>query len=478
MHTKRWTIAGTALATLALTASSIGVVAQDAQESWRPAAYPPPRPGYAELDQALSGEPQRARRSRSRPSGSVARATTSRRPSPPSRRPRASTSWSTRSAPATRPCCKVSRRGRRSRLTSRCWPSRPPSLEYGAGGSSSTSPPSWTPRSWPPSMPPPRRCTRGDSIWAIPYKVDVKCVVWYPIKAFEDRGLRHPHDLGRADRAGRPDRGRRQGQPVLRRHRTPARRRAGRPPTSSRTPCSAPPGLEAYDKWISHELPFNSPEVKAALDLVAGRSTSPRTTSWVATRPSLATSPRPTPMDPMFERRHGQPRAAGCTSSRSGTAPTSSRMQRTERRAQSKYVIGEDIGIFPLPPVDPLPCNPALGAGDGADGLRRSARGPRRRPVPLHARRHRGLGEGAAAPSPPTQTVPAEWYAGNYKSEVAAGSWPTPRPSGFDASDLMPAAVGAGSFWTGMVDWIAANGENTEAVLQAIDASWPTVAGS
>ena len=32
MHTKRWTIAGTALATLALTASSIGVVAQDAQE--------------------------------------------------------------------------------------------------------------------------------------------------------------------------------------------------------------------------------------------------------------------------------------------------------------------------------------------------------------------------------------------------------------------------------------------------------------
>ena len=25
----------------------------------------------------------------------------------------------------------------------------------------------------------------------------------------------------------------------------------------------------------------------------------------------------------------------------------------------------------------------------------------------------------------------------------------------FDASDLMPGAVGAGSFWTGMTDWIA-----------------------
>ena len=44
----------------------------------------------------------------------------------------------------------------------------------------------------------------------------------------------------------------------------------------------------------------------------------------------------------------------------------------------------------------------------------------------------------------------------------------------FDASDLMPAAVGAGSFWTGMVDWIAANGENTDEVLQAIDDSWPS----
>ncbi len=39
----------------------------------------------------------------------------------------------------------------------------------------------------------------------------------------------------------------------------------------------------------------------------------------------------------------------------------------------------------------------------------------------------------------------------------------------------MPAAVGAGSFWTGMVDWIAANGANTDEVLQAIDDSWPQV---
>lgn len=43
----------------------------------------------------------------------------------------------------------------------------------------------------------------------------------------------------------------------------------------------------------------------------------------------------------------------------------------------------------------------------------------------------------------------------------------------FDASDLMPAAVGAGTFWTAMVDWIAL-GEESQAVLDKVEASWPS----
>lgn len=43
----------------------------------------------------------------------------------------------------------------------------------------------------------------------------------------------------------------------------------------------------------------------------------------------------------------------------------------------------------------------------------------------------------------------------------------------FDGSDLMPSEVGAGSFWTGMTQWI--NGEkDTQTVLTEIDSSWPT----
>jgi len=42
----------------------------------------------------------------------------------------------------------------------------------------------------------------------------------------------------------------------------------------------------------------------------------------------------------------------------------------------------------------------------------------------------------------------------------------------FDGSDLMPADVGSGTFWTGMVDWIS--GQSSEDTLKAIDESWPS----
>lgn len=41
----------------------------------------------------------------------------------------------------------------------------------------------------------------------------------------------------------------------------------------------------------------------------------------------------------------------------------------------------------------------------------------------------------------------------------------------FDGSDQMPSEVGAGSFWTGMTNWI--NGSDTQSVLDQIEASWP-----
>jgi len=43
----------------------------------------------------------------------------------------------------------------------------------------------------------------------------------------------------------------------------------------------------------------------------------------------------------------------------------------------------------------------------------------------------------------------------------------------FDASDLMPPAVGTGSFWTGMVDYMKGGPDSLQGVLDDIEASWP-----
>jgi alpha-glucoside transport system substrate-binding protein len=42
----------------------------------------------------------------------------------------------------------------------------------------------------------------------------------------------------------------------------------------------------------------------------------------------------------------------------------------------------------------------------------------------------------------------------------------------FDGSDLMPGAVGSGTFWKGMIDWV--NGTPTDDVLSSIEAGWPS----
>ena len=42
----------------------------------------------------------------------------------------------------------------------------------------------------------------------------------------------------------------------------------------------------------------------------------------------------------------------------------------------------------------------------------------------------------------------------------------------YDGSDLMPGAVGADSFWSGIVDWVT--GSDTQSVVDAIESSWPS----
>ncbi len=108
----------------------------------------------------------------------------------------------------------------------------------------------------------------GDSVWGIPYKVDVKAVIWYPIPAFEAAGLRHPHRPGTSSSPSRttssPTAARRSAWASAR-----APRPAGRRPTSSRPPCCARPARRPTTSGSATSCPSTRAEVKAAMDLAA-----------------------------------------------------------------------------------------------------------------------------------------------------------------------------------------------------------------
>jgi alpha-glucoside transport system substrate-binding protein len=81
----------------------------------------------------------------------------------------------------------------------------------------------------------------------------------------------------------------------------------------------------------------------------------------------------------------------------------------------------------------------------------------------------------AASRISPNVTVEPDCYANEQLAQASAVltealSEGTGR---FDASDMMPSAVGSGSFWTGMVKFATDGPDNLAAVLKEIDDSWP-----
>jgi len=319
--------------------------------------------------------------------------------------------------------------------------------------------------------------------YGVPYKVDVKSVVWYPIKSFAAKGYAVPKTWDElialqnkiiADGNGNPwcvgmEAGTATGwqatdwlEDIMLR-------------TTS---------LENYNKWITHELPFNSPEVLHAMDLAGQIFFTPNS---VFGGPEGAIAIKQTdPMDPMFP-------ANGAAFSDSFTPGCWMQKQATwygpdffpdvkagGTGTQTVYPIGTDIGLFYFPPIDPAYGNPALGAGDAlmviqppdgsavADEVKAVAEF-----LSLPQGVQRWIETGSAISA--NQTTPAAWYEGYYKLSVGAEIVANATSFGFDASDLMPAEVGAGSEWQQLSEWIRTGGTNPTAqqAVEAIDASWP-----
>lgn len=216
-------------------------------------------------------------------------------------------------------------------------------------------------------------------------------------------------------------------------------------------------GTDVYDQWIEHTIPFNDPKVAAAVDEVGAFIKNDKyVNGGLGDVKSVASTQFQDAGLPILQGTCAMHRQASFYGSNFSNAGAK---------------IGEDgdVWAFYLPSMNDK--KPTLGGGEFV---------------------------AAFSDRPEVQAFQAflaskEWA--NEKAKVSKG-WVTANKNAdpslfsgidalsvkilqdpatqfrFDASDLMPAKVGAGTFWKGMTDWVL--GKDTKSTLDFIEASWPT----
>jgi alpha-glucoside transport system substrate-binding protein len=217
---------------------------------------------------------------------------------------------------------------------------------------------------------------------------------------------------------------------------------------------------ETYDAWVSHDIPFNDPAVATAI-AEAGKII--KNADYVGDVASIATT--------TFQE------------GGAGVVDGSCAMHR-----QASFLGGilvEDNGAVIVEPTDTETENgisvfyfpgasadskPALGGGEFVAAF--SDR-PEVAAVQLYLTTPEWNNKKAAL---------GGWFSANLGLDEANVADPVNKVAvqilknattfRFDGSDVMPAAVGAGSFWKEMTAWVAED-KSDKAVLDAIEASWP-----
>lgn len=214
-------------------------------------------------------------------------------------------------------------------------------------------------------------------------------------------------------------------------------------------------GPDVYDKWVNHEIPFNDPAVKNAMKylseifldrrLVYGGPTNILTTSFGDA------------VVPLFD---NPPKA---WLHRQGNFITGFMPERIQQNLEA------EVGVFALPSIDPRWGTPVLGGGDQFVAFtdRKEVQEFMAYLTTWEACAPWAKAGGALFPH---KTQNFNDY-GNAIERDIAKILVNATVFRFDASDLMPAEVGAGTFWTGMVDFVG--GRPVDTVLANIERSWP-----
>lgn len=216
-------------------------------------------------------------------------------------------------------------------------------------------------------------------------------------------------------------------------------------------------GVDVYDQWVNHEIPFNDPAVQNAAEIFGEiMFTEGYVLGGAEQTPSIAFGDAP---GPMFE------------------DPPNCFLHRQASFINAFFpedaVVGEDVDWFPFPPIDE---EGTLFAGEFMVTFRDApeVRDFIERFVSDEVQCAQG-GEAASSRISPNINVGPECYANDVladSSEVltTALAEDTGR---FDASDLMPTEVGSGSFWSEMMTYMQQGPDSVSTVLDNIEASWP-----
>lgn len=212
--------------------------------------------------------------------------------------------------------------------------------------------------------------------------------------------------------------------------------------------------LENYDRWVKGDLKFDSPEVRRAIELVTaiwfndsyvygGRKAIPTTFFGDAPKPMFEDPPK-------------------CWLHRQGNFITTFFPEGLEP--------GVDYDFFYLPPVDEQYGRPVLGAGDIYAMFNDR---PEVRAVIQYFSTGDSLKDWVKAGGAisPHNDSDLNWYQDPVTRKVAE-MIKNATAFRFDGSDLMPGAVGAGSFWKSMTDFVSGSIDLNTALKQ-IDESWP-----
>jgi alpha-glucoside transport system substrate-binding protein len=220
-------------------------------------------------------------------------------------------------------------------------------------------------------------------------------------------------------------------------------------------------GTDVYDQWVAHEIPFNDPEITDAAERL-GQVMFPEGNVLGGTDAILAT-PFGDQNTPMFE----DPPACYLAKQAgfiTGFFPDG--------------VFGPDVDnqaeAIPFPSIN-NDGDMMLGAGDLFGVFTDSGAVAATVNWLISPEGGEGFARAEAGFLSPNKQFDVTNYLDPFQQQqgkllatsLGAGTFR------FDASDLMPASVGAGTFWTGMVEYTQNGPDNLGEVLTDIDNSWP-----